>query len=220
MKKIFNLLLVTICCFGFISVVKAEEAWNSITSDVTFISDLIEGKDLTSNSAATEFFTKYDVYYKYEKIDDTLYANYVSDISKGTSTGAQASVSALVPSVSSVDELGSWVKATSPIFTYSDINYDSTKKTGYVVAIAAVDKADNTKIYVNRVVYEVTATNKIESSYEINCEDDTTTPATPSTPTDTATKENPNTGISDYAIYLVPIALIGGTVLMMRKNYA
>lgn len=218
MKKIFNLLLVTICCFGFISVVSAEEVWSSIPDDVSFVNDLLTGKSLTGNTAATAFFEKYDVYYTYEKIDDTLYSNYVSDISKGTSTGAVDSVNALVPTVSSTDDLGSWVKATEPSLTYGDMSYESGKKTGYIVALAAVDKTDNTKIYVYRLVSEVTGSNKIESSYEINCEDDTD--VTEETTTETVTKENPNTGISDYAIYLVPIALIGGTVLMMRKNYA
>ena len=217
MKKLFNLLLVIFCCFGFVSIVNAEEAWSSIPGDVNFINDLIEGKDLTSNSAATDFFSKYDVYYKYEKIDDTLYGNYISDISQGTTTGAANSVDALVPSVSSVSELGTWIKATSPKLSYSDIAYDSTKKTGYVIAIAAVDKSDNTKIYVNREVYEVTSTNEIKSSYEVNYDNDTSIQETEE---QSVAEENPNTGISDYAIYLVPIALICGTALMMRKNYA
>ena len=196
MKKIFNLLLVTICCFGFISVVKAEEAWSSITSDVSFVNDLLAGTDLTSNTAATDFFAKYDVYYKYQKIDDTLYGSYVSDVSSGTSTGTESSINALIPSVTNTDELATWNKVTSPQLTYSDINYDSTKKTGYVVAIAAVDKSDNTKIYVKRVIYEVTSTNKIANSYEINCNDETTQDIN----NESVTGENPNTGISDYAI--------------------
>ena len=38
--------------------------------------------------------------------------------------------------------------------------------------------------------------------------------------TDEKTNNNPETGIEDWAIYLVPIGLISGSAILFRKNYA
>ena len=206
MKKIFSLLLVTICCFGFISVVNAEEAWSSITDDASFVSKMIERAPLDGTNA-TAFFEKYDVYYTYVKIDDTTFNTYLNDRNINN-------VSYYIPTVNEVTDLGSWTKITDPNLSYTNLEYDQNKKTGYLVAVAAIPKTDTSKIYVYREVCEVTGTTSLVTSSNISYETDTNVNEEP------VVEENPNTGISDYAIYLVPIALIGGTVLMMRKNYA
>lgn len=230
MKKIFNLLLITVCMFGFVTVANAEESWSIIESEATFVGDLLAGKSVEGNEAATEFFNKYDVYYKYEKIDDTLYSNYVSDLTEGTSTGALDSINTLIGPVNSADDLQSWNQMNTKSIDYSGVEYTEGQKVGYIVALAAVPKDNTSNIYVLRSIYEVTGSSSLGSSYEINCEEDVTTDnngngdtivdTTTGEVTETVTEENPNTGISDYAIYLVPLALIGGVVLMMRKNYA
>lgn len=222
MRKIFNLLLVTVMTFGFIGVVNAEESWSSITDDTSFLEALLNGESLEGNTAATTFFSKYDVYYQYQKIDDATYANYITDIRGETSTGAEQSINALIPAPSSAGDLGSWVKIDTPQISYADVEYTEGQKTGYIVAVAAVPKDDTSKVYVYRLVTEVTGSSKMESSYEINCDEDVdvVTDENTVTDTETVTEENPNTGISDYAIYLVPLALVGGVVLMMRKSFA
>lgn len=47
MRKIFSLLIVGICFFGFIGVVNAEEQFSNLQEDTTFFNSLIVGTDVT-----------------------------------------------------------------------------------------------------------------------------------------------------------------------------
>ena len=165
MKKIICLFIMAIGVFGFISLVNAEESWTSIGSEVNFINNLKEGEDLSSNQEFTDFLSKYDVYYKYSKIDDTIYQNYLSDVFKGTDLGAEDSIMSLVPTVESSEDLSSWIKVSGSNLAFVDLEYDETKDTGYVVGVAAVDKEDNSKIYVYRGVFEVSSANTLVDAY-------------------------------------------------------
>ena len=78
MKKIFSLLIVGICFFGFIGVVNAEEQFSNLQEDTTFFNSLIVGTDVTQNDTVQAFFEKYDVWYTSAKIeDDSLYQDYL-----------------------------------------------------------------------------------------------------------------------------------------------
>ena len=225
MKKIICAIIMVIGVFGFIGLVNAEESWSSIGEDVGFITDLIEGEDLSSNEELTNFLSKYDVYYKYYKIDDTLYQNYLSDLFEGTNLGAEDSImSSYIPTVEDSGDLGSWLKVSGSNLAFANLEYDETKDTGYIVGIAAVDKEDNSKIYVYRGVFEVSSSSTLVDSYTTHAteyqEGTTNTTTTTTTEETVATESNPNTGISDYAYILVPLALVGGSVLMLKRRYA
>lgn len=220
MKKIICLFIMAIGVFGFISLVNAEESWTSIGSEVNFINNLIEGEDLSSNQEFTDFLSKYDVYYKYSKIDDTIYQNYLSDVFKGTDLGAEDSIMSLVPTVESSEDLSSWIKVSGSNLAFVDLEYDETKDTGYVVGVAAVDKENNSKIYVYRGVFEVSSANTLVDAYTTHAtEYQEGNSNTTTTETTVATESNPNTGVSDYAYILVPLALIGGSILMFKRRY-
>ena len=225
MKKVLCLLIVMVGVFGFIGFVNAEEDWTSIGSEVGFIGDLIEGEDLSDNQELTDFLATYDVYYRYVKIEDSLYQNYLSDTFKGTSLGAEDSIMAYIPTVNSTDDLSSWIKVSDGNLAFADLEYDETQDTGYIVGVAAVNKEDTSKIYVYRGIFEVSSSSTLVDAYNAHYaeyENGTTTTTTTTTTTGetVATESNPNTGISDYAYILVPIALVGGSILMFKKRYA
>ena len=93
------------------------------------------------------------------------------------------------------------------------------------MGVAAVNKEDTSKIYVYRGIFEVSSASTLVDAYNTHYaeyENGTTTTTTTTTTTGetVATESNPNTGISDYAYILVPIALVGGSILMFKKRYA
>ena len=59
---------------------------------------------------------------------------------------------------------------------------------------------------------QVSYTPADEQAYDSN-EDETSSDAV-------STSNNPNTGISDYAIYIVPVCIILGSVILLRKSYS
>lgn len=215
MKKVFNLLVVFICCFGFIGVVDAEEQWSSLSDDTAFINDLIIGTDVSGLDSAKAFFEKYDVYYTSIKIEDnSVYQDYLKYIINGESNNSEATINGLVPTVTSVGDLGAWTKTAASKFTFVDLEQGK----GYVVGVAAVLKSDNTKIYVNRDVYEAVSATTLNRAYELHYSDFQT--STTNNTEEVNTENNPDTGISDIAVYLVPVCLLLGSVLMFKRNYA
>lgn len=214
MKKIFSLLIVGICFFGFIGVVNAEEQFSNLQEDTTFFNSLIVGTDVTQNDTVQAFFEKYDVWYTSAKIeDDSLYQDYLEYTLNGESNDSEATINALIPTVNSTSDLGSWTKTEAQTFAFENLEQGK----GYVVGVAVALKSDNSTIYVYRDVYEASSTTTLSRSYELHYNDfQSTTNET----TEVTTSENPDTGISDIAIYLVPICLVSGTLLMFRRNYA
>lgn len=215
MKKVFNLLFVFMCCFGFIGVVNAEELWSSLSEDTAFINDLIIGTDVSSLDTAKTFFEKYDVYYTAVKIeDDSVYQDYLKYKINGESNNSEATINGLIPTVTSTGDLGTWTKTAASKFIFDNLE----KGKGYVVGVAAVLKSDNTKIYVYRDVYEAVSTTTLNRAYELHYSDFQVN--TTNNEEEVNTEKNPDTGISDIAIYLVPVCLVLGSVLMFKRNYA
>lgn len=215
MKKIISILII-ISFISFIPLVKAEENIEQMGIDTKIIEDLITQKNTEDDNNTAELFNTYDIYYLYEKIDDTTYEEYLKETFEQEENGALGKINALVPTITSVEQLSSWIKVDTPQFVYPNIEYNKEKKTGYIISVAAVSKQDQSKIYVHRGVYETINPGTLENSYAVNYKNYQNT----NTNNETVTEENPNTGIGDYAIYLVPIALVSGAALMMRKNYA
>ena len=216
MKRVLIGCIIMIWSFGLVGIVNAEEEWNYEMPSTIILSS---GEDVTNNEDIKKLYTDYDVYYKYVKIDDELF----SKLGNGVDFNKQYfdKVKELIPEVNTIDDLSSWTKAQGGNFNLSGLEYSDGKDTGYYLAVAAVSKNDSSKIYVERNIFVSTSTSTltvktygndnqtiIEDETEIN--DETT---------NTKTTTNPNTGISDYLLYIVPIIIICGSLIVFRKKY-
>lgn len=228
-KRISLGLLVVVFGFCFISAVNAAE---SDLSTVASLTSVIGGTDeeIIQTSDGT-----YKYYYKIQAIDDSDFATYISskyifdngDDSTDEYVEAQSRVAeyeevfyGLVPTLNTTADLNGWTESTDKQINPTSLNYEAGKHHGYVLAVAAVK--DQT-IYVSRLILESTSATTLEEI--IYNESDETLYATTSTQTvtekkDTKTTSNPETGIDDYTIYLVPISIVLGSAILLRRNYA
>ena len=230
MKKVISFMIMVLAGFGFCTVVNAEEtSLNSIAS----VTSEIGGSD--KEIIQTDSSNKYKFYYKYVTIDNDTFNSYVgvkykldnTDESSEEYVNTESQLEeyenvfkSLIPEVTASD-LESWTLASDNEITLSNLIYESDKHNGYVLAIAAVKDGDTSKVYIDRLVLESTSsttlgqvsyTSSDEQAYDSN-EDETSSDAV-------STSNNPNTGISDYAIYIVPVCIILGSVILLRKSYS
>lgn len=240
------IIIIIMCMFSFISGVNAETGkLSSVESDsVSAVVKLLGGSTLSGDDATkiTSLMNKYTLYTKYEVIDDTLYNTYKSDTSN---TEAGNSIANLIQDPASKsdldDESNGWSMIESAGLSYSELEKDK----GYLVALMAVSKSDATKIYKYKTVYQATtdstltpysevaksnaeeddATKKIEKeNTAANTEESTDEETSEATAEEDVEKEeksetNPETGISDYAIYIVPLSLVLGSTLMIKRRF-
>ena len=131
----------------------------------------------------------------------------------------------LIPTVT-VSDLQSWTLSEDGNISLNDLKYESGKHNGYVLAVAAVKDGDTSKVYITRLIKEstsettlgeITYTAEDQASYQ---PDEDATTSDEDTNTSVTTNSNPNTGISDYAIYLVPICIILGSGILLRRKYS
>lgn len=230
MKKVISFMIMVLAGFGFCTVVNAEEtSLNSIAS----VTSEIGGSD--KEIIQTDSSNKYKFYYKYVSIDSDTFNSYVgvkykldnTDESSEEYVNTESQLKeyenvfkSLIPEVTASD-LESWTLASDNEITLSDLIYESDKHNGYVLAIAAVKDGDTSKVYIDRLILESTSSTTLgqvsytpsdEQAYDSN-EDETSSDAV-------STSNNPNTGISDYAIYIVPVCIILGSVILLRKSYS
>lgn len=227
-KKISSLLLVAVFGFCFISVVNAEEL---DLSSVASLTNVIGGTDAEIVQIADG---SYKFYYKLQAIDDSDFATYVSskyivdngDESTDEYVEAQSRVAdyeeafnSLIPTLNTTADLNGWTESTDKQIKPTGINYEAGKHHGYVLAVAAVK---NQTIYVSRVILETTSDATLgdivyntndASEYASNTQSVTEQE-------DAKTTSNPETGLDDYAIYLVPLSIVLGSGILLRRNYA
>ena len=231
MKKVFYLFLMLICGFGFIGVANAESAWPS--EDVSTVNSLLAGADLTGKTSLTELLAKYDVYYSYVHVTDSLLDQMLDS---GTYTDEYASqMEALIPTyadgdayTTQTDIAKNQITASNGKLTYTGLTYSQDSNNAYTVAIFGIPKDDTTKIYAARDVYQVTSSTTVNYtnffdeylSSPVDNDEENNPNYSGDVEEDVATETNPNTGIEDYFMYLVPLALVGGSVLMFRRRYA
>lgn len=229
MKKLGLSLLMVVIGFCFMGIVNAAEG--SLNSIAT-ITSVIGGPDAEIVQTASG---TYKYYYKVVAIDDNDFATYISAkyiVDNGNDASdeyaqAQSRVTEYETTfnqniaASTTSDLNNWTKSTDKQINLTDIKYEEGKHHGYVLGVAAVKDGDST-IYISRNVLEsksATTLGLIEyndadkAAYEASTSDVTTNG-------DTQTDTNPNTGIEDYAIYLVPISIVLGSGLILRRNYA
>lgn len=230
MKKVISFMIMVLAGFGFCTIVNAEEtSLNSIAS----VTSEIGGSD--KEIIQTDSSNKYKFYYKYVSIDSDTFNSYVgvkykldnTDESSEEYVNTESQLKeyenvfkSLIPEVTASD-LESWTLSSDNEITLSDLIYESDKHNGYVLAIAAVKDGDTSKVYIDRLILESTSSTTLgqvsytpadEQAYDSN-EDETSSDAV-------STSNNPNTGISDYAIYIVPVCIILGSVILLRKSYS
>lgn len=236
MKKILTILAIFVIGLGIIPAVNAEE---TDLSSIASITESIGGSD--KEIIQTDTANKYKFYYKYVKIDDNDFATYVtakytSENASETSedyTTASTQVAeyegvfrGLIPTATATD-LESWTLSSDGNISLNDLKYESGKHNGYVLAVAAVKDGDTSKVYITRLIKESTSATTLgdityTSDDRASYQEDSTTDTQDDTDTNeaVATQSNPNTGISDYAIYLVPLCIILGSGILLRKRYS
>lgn len=235
MKKILTIMAIFVIGLGIIPAVNAEES--DLTS-IASITEAIGGSD--KEIIQTDSANKYKFYYKYVAIDSTdfstyITAKYTSENAPKTSedyTTASTQVAeyegvfkGLIPTVT-VSDLQSWTLSEDGNISLNDLKYESGKHNGYVLAVAAVKDGDTSKVYITRLIKEstsettlgeITYTAEDQAAYQ---PDEDATTSDEGANTSVTTNSNPNTGISDYAIYLVPICIILGSGILLRRKYS
>ena len=248
MKKLSLLLLMIGFGFCFITCVNADEL---ALDNVAAITATIGGNDKEIIQIDTK--NKYNYYYKYVKIGDKDFTDYVKNkqiVDKSTDGSSEYIAAAskvgeyeknflkLIPTVSKVSDVSNWIKSNDNEIKVSNLVYKSGSHNGYVLAVAATKNGDE-NVYISRVVLESkssstlgiisdenTGTNTNESAdANINTDSNSNSDTTRNIEVDdntvaTTTEENPNTGLNDYALYLTPIAIVLGSAILLRKNYA
>ena len=215
-KKISSLLLVVVFGFCFISVVNAEEL---DLSSVASLTNVIGGTDAEIVQIADG---SYKFYYKLQAIDDSDFATYVSskyivdngDESTDEYVEAQSRVAdyeeafnSLIPTLNTTADLNGWTESTDKQIKPTGINYEVGKHHGYVLAVAAVK---NQTIYASRVILETTSDATLgDIVYNTNdASEYASNTQSVIEQEDAKTTSNPETGLDDYAIYLVPLSIV------------
>ncbi len=232
MKKYISLVMTLVMGFCFIGSVNAEEA---DLSSIASISSVIGGSD--KEIIQTDSSNTYKFYYKYVAIDSEDFSTYVSakymvdnssDSSEEYATASEQ-VSEyesvfydLIPEVSAAD-LDGWTLANDGEINLSDLTYVEGSHNGYVLAVAAVKEGD-TKVYISRLVLESTSATTLENVSYNSSDELTYSSSVPDNSSDkdattVSTASNPNTGISDYVIFIVPVCIILGSAILIKRNY-
>lgn len=222
MKKLLSFFVVLVVSFCFIGNVSAEEL---AFSDVATLSTIIGGSEKEITLIDTE--NTYKLYYKYVEINSTDFQNYVgaryvvenSDVMSDEYADSTVMVSdyaatfkGLIPEVTTSD-LESWTLVVDDEIVLGDLAYQEGYHNGYVLAVAAVQDGD-ANVYIDRLILESTSSTTLgniaftDSDVEMYGSSETV-----------ATDANPDTGLSDYVIYLVPVSIIMGSVLLFRRSY-
>ena len=233
MKKILSIISIFVFSVCFIGTVKADEA---ALSDVATISSTIGGQD--KEITQTDTNNKYKFYYKYVAISEKDFNDYIavrttlensednSDAYTSSATKVaeyESNFQKLIPTPSVKDVQG-YTLSTDGNINLSNLSYEKGKHNGYVLAVAAVKDGDTSRVYISRLILESTSATTLG---EIEIADEASTVTTNDTNADNnsqqeevKTTKNPETGISDYAIYLVPVCLILGSTLLLKRRYS
>lgn len=246
MRKFSLLLIMIFFGFCFVTCVNAEELE---LDKVAAITATIGESDKEIIQIDTK--NKYTYYYKYVKIGDKDFTDYVKNkqiVDRSTDGSSEYIAAAskvgeyekaflkLIPTVSKASDVSNWIKSIDNQINVSNLVYKSGSHNGYVLAVAAVKDGD-TNVYISKVILESKSNSTLglvsDENNSSNTNENTNTNDTArnievndnavdtnDTATDTTTQENPNTGLNDYALYLAPVAIILGSVILLRKNYA
>lgn len=229
-KRIGSIALIAIFSFCMMGMVNAAE---SDFSSVASITSVIGGaeEEIIPIAEGT-----YKYYYKIQQIDDNDFSTYIKsryiydngDESSDEYMEAQARVdeyetafNALIPTLNSTSDLNSWTESTDKHIKLTGLNYEANKHHGYIIGVAAVKDG---KIYVTRLILESTSASTLEAikytSNDKTTYNNNTQQGVVEKEKDTKTESNPETGLEDYAIYLVPLSIVLGSGILLRRSNA
>lgn len=246
MKKLgksFLMILMLLCMFSYMGVVKAADALKlkDVESDsITAVENLLTGEALSTDdlSKITALQQKYDLYYSYAKIDADLFSKYKSGDDSVSST-----IAGKIPAPTKESEITgdttTWKVLSGTQISYSDpaLEYNSENPVGYIVALEAVEKTPSSgtekKVYDYRNIYQSASTTTLVRYNASDNNNEDTPKENPSeeeqpkedsdqseeSDTEEKAESNPETGISDMAIYLVPLSIGVGSVLLFKRRY-
>lgn len=227
-KRINLLLIAIIFSFCLVGVVNAAE------SDLSSVASLTSTIGSTDEEIIQISDDTYKYYYKIQAIDDSDFSTYISskyiyensDENSDEYVNAQSRVAeyedafyALVPTLNTTADLNSWTESTDKQINPTNITYEQGKHHGYVLAVAAVK---NDSIYATRMILESTSTTTLET-ITYNDNDKVTYNSNTQSVQEEQSKQtttNPETGLDDYAIYLVPLSIVLGSGILLKRNHA
>ena len=241
--KSFLMIVMLLCMFSYMGVVKADTAKLSSVekNSISAVSNLLTGKQLSTadKEKIDALSSKYNLYYQYQIIDSDVYSKY-----KSGDDAAGVTIANLITDPDSEDDMknaeNGWSQVVDGKVTYSDLEYDAQNPKGYVVALMSVLKSDANKIYTYKSVYQATSATTLATYESVSKAEDiqdqeVTKEQTVEEPEESddsdsvdetdseeveKSEENPETGISDYAIYMVPLSLVLGTTLYLKRRNA
>lgn len=181
-----------------------------------------------------------DTYNKYKT--DSTDSQTVNTITDLIQTPGCDSLSSAV----SESEEGKWAVIEGTQVSYSNLKYDSSNPAGYLIMLIADASTDGSScssstLYYSKNVYQATSATTLATYKSIASVGDTgdenevekqetdeeeeedvekDTEAEEEGDTEEKAETNPETGISDYAVYLVPLALVAGSALYLRRRVA
>ena len=242
--KSLLLIVMLLCMFSYMGVANAigkdAKFLTAEASAQSAIESLLSGQPLseTDKSVLIPLTEKYELYTKPQELTADEYAKF----KQGQSADMEQKLYGIINPIdetkfSQLSQSG-WSAITNPPqVQYSDLSYDAANPTGYLVVLVAKNKTDS-KLYYYGAVYQATsattlatyasvangATNTDEVNKDVDKEE------TPAEEADVDKDEavekeekaesNPKTGISDMAIYLVPLSLVAGSALMLKRRHA
>ncbi len=234
MKKLC-LLLIMMISLGFVVSVNAEEKTADMFSINVDASNPIDGtKDAIIE---TEDNLKMTYYYKYVVIDSAKFNQYTAALygvenldsttpeytqASSTKTALETEFGMLIPTVSAPADLkaegSGWTAATGKVISFTGLTYAPGQHNGYLLAVAGVKDGDTANVYAQRIALESTSVTAL-GGITFNNADKAAYQQNTGGTTPTGTEDNPNTGIEDYALYIVPVSIVLGSVLILKKNY-
>lgn len=232
MKKVLFLVFTLICGVGFIAPVSAItlEEYNSLDNKgekIIFPNKVTTaGTTFTIPSSITNYTLSHqwieisqENYENYKKLDSQIatankeYEDFINNTSNADKEKPEYAAS-LAEKKANIDTLQNQKLAL--ITKYDDTKWKETTdnkvhlpSSAEYILWAKLVESDGTTTYAVKLV---TDTEIITESTTVKDTEETLTEET------TQTTTNPNTGISDYANYLIPVALVAGTALVFRKN--
>lgn len=232
--KYFLMGVMLICMFSYMGVVNAATI-KALDTNKDSVKVLLTGKELSASDATNieSLLGTYSMFYKYEKIDDSVYNSYKSGDSSASST-----INKLISDPQSSDELtedNGWTKISSTQVTYEDLEAEA----GYIVCLFAYSGSDTSTLLYYKNVYQATTSSELALTSSIIAsseegdevvkkktvekepadEEETTDESEESSDLEEKSESNPETGISDVAMIIVPASLIAGTTLMIRRRF-
>ena len=234
MKKLC-LLLMMVVSFGFVMSVNAEEKAPDMFTINT--SSPIDGT--TESIVQTDDTAKMTYYYKYVAIDAAKFNQYtaalygVSNLDSTSAEYTQASTTkttletefaSIIPAVSAPADLkadgSGWTAANGKVIALTGLTYTQGQHSGYLLAVAGTKDGDTANVYVQRVPLEATSPTSLGAITFLDSDKAAYQVAPTGNTTPSGTEQNPNTGIEDYALYIVPIAIILGSAIILKRGYA